>query len=443
MRLVRAGLQALERAGVEGGEVYLHDIRSTSVTYAARKVEASERRHDLGMGLRGFHRGRVGFAYTSDLGPAALRRTAERVAALAEVLPPDAANRLPEAGPRPEVRRNYDAAVETLPARRKVEIAAAVEEAARGVAADLKTRESRYADIWGRVWIAHSDGLHDTFEMSRAMCWAEVIVPDRSGEQQTGFASAFAIGPAGLDPLQVGREAAERASAKLGARQPRTAKTTVVLDPQVTAGIFSSLAEALHADNVLKGKSLFAGRVGQPVASPQVTLVDDGRMPGGYSSAPFDGEGVSSRESVLIEAGKLRGFLHSSYTARRMGVEPTGNAMRDSYTSLPRIDSSNLYLKPSGVTRRDLLASVGEGVYVSEAMGLHTIDPITGDFSLGASGCGVRGGRLGAPLDKMGIAGNALQLLGSVRGVADDLRFFPGGHGGATVLLEGITISGT
>jgi PmbA protein len=146
---------------------------------------------------------------------------------------------------------------------------------------------------------------------------------------------------------------------------------------------------------------------------------------------------------MLIEAGELRGFLHSSYTARRMQVEPTGNAMRDSYTSPPRIDSSNLYLKPSGATRRDLMGSVSEGVYVTEAMGLHTIDPITGDFSLGASGREVRGGRLGAPLDRMGIAGNVLQLLGSVLGVADDLRFFPGGHGGSTVLLEGITISGT
>lgn len=422
--------------------MYLHDIRSSSVTWAGGKVEASERRHDLGLGLRGFRRGRVGFSFTSGLEPAGVRRAAERVAALAEVLPEDPANRLPEPGPRPEVPRNYDPAVEDLPARRKIEIASAVEAAARGVAPDLKTRESRYADVWGRVAIAHSDGLEDAFEMSRTLCWIEVIVPGPEGSQQTGFGSGFAIGPGALDAAAVGREAAERARAKLGARQPPTAKTAVVLDPLVTAGVFSSLAEALHADNVIKGKSLFARWLGQSVASPRVTLVDDGRLPGGYSSAPFDGEGVSSRETVLVEGGVLRGFLHSSYTATRLGAQPTGNAMRDSYTGPPRIDASNLYLKPSGVSREDLLASVERGVYVAEAMGLHTIDPITGDFSLGAAGREVRGGRLGDPLEKMAIAGNVLDLLRAVRGVADDLRFFPGGEGGATVLLEGIAVSG-
>lgn len=440
--LLRAGLRALRRAGLEAGEVYLHDIRSSSVTWSGGKVEASELRHDLGVGLRGFQRGRVGFAFASGLGSADLRRAAERVAALAGVQRPDPANRLPVPGPRPDLPRNFDPAVVSLPARRKVEIAAAVEEAARRVSPDLKCRESRYADVWGRVAIAHSGGLEDAFEMSRTLCWIEVIVSGKHGEQQTGFASGFAIGPDGLDPRQVGREAAERARAKLGARQPATACTVVVLDPLVTAGVFSTLAEALHADNAIKGKSLFARRLGEKVASPQVTLIDDGRLPGGYSSAPFDGEGVGSRETALIEGGVLRGFLHSTYTAARLKAEPTGNGMRDSYTSPPRIDSSNLYLKPSGVSRERLLASVDQGIYAAEAMGLHTIDPITGDFSLGAAGFEVRGGRLEAPVEKMGIAGNLLELLGAVRGVADDLRFFPGGHGGATVLLEGVTVSG-
>lgn len=440
--LLRAGLQALRRAGLEGGEAYLHDMHSSSVTVAGGKVEASERRHDLGMGLRGFRKERVGFVYTSDLSGAALRRAAERAAAQADVLPRDPAHRLPVPGRRPELPRNHDPAVPELASRRKVEIATAMEAAARGVDAALKTRESRYADVWGGVSIAHSGGFEDTHEMSRTLGWIEVIVGGADGSLQTGFATDFAIGPDGLDPAAVGREAAGRARAKLGARQPASARTAVVLDPQVAAGVFHALAEALHADNVIKGKSLFAKRLGQRVGSPHVTLIDDGRLPGGYSSAPFDGEGVASRETRLIEAGVLRGFLHSTYTAARLNTEPTGNAWRDSYTTPPRIDSSNLYLKPSGVTRADLLASVGEGVYVAEAMGLHTIDPISGDFSLGASGSEIRGGRLGAPVEKLGIAGNVLQLLGAVRGVADDLRFFPGGQGGATVLLEGLTVSG-
>jgi PmbA protein len=440
--LLGAGLRALHRAGLRRGEVYLHDVRSSSLSYAGGKVESLERRHDRGAGLRGFHRERVGFAYTSDLSAAGLRRAAECIADLVQVLPPDPANRLPQAGPRPDVGRNYDAAVEKLPARRMQEIAARVEEAARRKVKGLKTRESRYADVWGRVWIAHSDGLEESFRMSRVMCWAEVLVPGPRDTLQTGFASAFAVGPNDLDSEAVGREAATRAQAKIGARQPRTAHKAVLLDPQVSASLISALAPALHADEVLKNKSFFAGRVGEAVASQRVTLVDNGILPQGYGSAPFDGEGTSQRETTLIEEGVLRGYLHSTYTAARMNAEPTGNAMRDSYTTSPSIDTSNIYLKPSGISRRDMLASVSDGISISEVMGLHTLDAVTGDFSLGASGLEVKGGQLGAPLEKMVVAGNALQLLRAVRGVADDLRFFPGGHGGATVLLDGLTVSG-
>jgi PmbA protein len=422
--------------------VYLHDIRSSSVSVAGGKVEASERRHDLGVALRAFRRGRVGFASTSGMEVVEVRRAAERAVGLARLLPADPAHALPRGGARPEVAGNRDPRLERQPASRKAAIACEVEAAARRAARGLRTRESRYADLWGTVWIANSAGLEDSYSMSRAMCWIEIMVPGEGGALQTGFASGFAVGAEGLDLAAVGREAAARALAKLGARQPATARTAVLLDPLVSAGLFSTIVAALHADNVLKGKSLFAARAGQKVASPQVTLIDDGRLPGGYSTAPFDGEGVSTRETVLIEGGVLRSFLHSTYTARRMGAEATGNAVRDSYTDPADIDATNLYLRPSGPSRADLLGSVQTGVYVSELMGLHTIDPISGDFSLGAVGAEVRGGAVGAPLEKMAIAGNVLDLLGAVRGVADDLRFFPGGQGGSTVLLEGITVSG-
>ena len=441
-RFLGSGLRALSRAGLAQGEVYFHDVRSSSLSYAGGKIEALERRHDLGVGLRGFHRGRTGFAYTSDLSPSGFRRAAERVAALVQILPPDPANRLPEPGSRPEVEGNYDAAIGKLSARRMKEIAAGVEDAARHRVRGLKTRESRYADVWGHIWIAHSNGLEESFSMSRAMCWAEVIVPGPRDTLQTGFASAFAIGPDGLDPAAVGREAAERAKAKLGARQPATVRAPVLLDPHVSASLISAVVPALHADEVVKEKSFFAGRVGDLVASPQVTLIDNGILPKGFGSAPFDGEGVSQRETTLIEGGRLCGYLHSTYTAARMKTEPTGNAMRESYTGPPSIDTSNIYLAPSGVSRRDMLASVDSGIYIADVMGLHTMDTITGDFSLGASGFEVKKGKIGAPLEKMAIAGNAIDLLQAVQGVADDLRFFPGGQGGATVLLEGLTVSG-
>ena len=218
-------------------------------------------------------------------------------------------------------------------------------------------------------------------------------------------------------------------------------RMAVLLSPEVTASLFGELAALFSADAVLKGRSLLAGKAGDRIASSNVTLIDDGRHPEGYASAPVDGEGVASRETVLIDRGVLRGFLQSAYTAARMGTSLTGNALRGDYCSRPHISRTNLYLRPTGVSAEQLLRGVSDGVWVMEVMGLHTINPVTGDFSLGASGLRIESGRLTAPVDRMAIAGNILELLGSVEAVADDLEFLVIGPG-ATVLLRNLAVSG-
>ncbi len=441
---IDTALAILSETRGRSGEIFLDDYAVFSVTVAAGAVESLETKEVRGAGLRLFEAGRTAFTYTSDLTPNGLREAVETARTLLPFSDPDDANRLPEAdavtAPEPEV---FDPSLARVDSQDKVAAARRVEEAARAADARVtKVRLSRYTDVVGRCEIAGTAGLRRVCPFSRVYAFIELNA-EQGGEQQSGYYADFSVRFSGLDAAHVGREAARRAAQKLGAVRAPSRRTSLVLEPSVAASLMESLAPAFHADNVLKGKSLLAGRVGATVASAKVTLLDDGRLPGADHSAAYDGEGVATRMTMLLEGGVLKGFLHSHYSSVRMGAAPTGNAFRADYKAPPRIAPSNLYLQPTGIGRDALLAEAGEGLYITEVMGLHTIDPVSGDFSLGACGLAFREGRLSEPVDRIGIAGNVLDLLGSVAGVATDLRMLPGGGAGSSTLLAGVSVSGT
>ena len=201
------------------------------------------------------------------------------------------------------------------------------------------------------------------------------------------------------------------------------------------------LSSALTAEAVQKGRSLFAGKVGQKVAAAEVSITDDGAKPDGILSMPFDGEGVPTQRTVLVEKGVLKGFLHNSYTAAKDGVSSTGNAVRGSYQSPPQLGSTNFYLAPGKWKPDAIIKDTGEGFYLTEVMGMHTANPISGDFSLGAAGIWIHNGELTTPVRGMVIAGNILELLERVDAVGSDLRFF-GSRGAPTIRVASLTVSG-
>lgn len=439
-QILDAALGALRHSGA-AGEIYLERSATTIITVHEGKVESLVQRGARGAGLRVFEAGRTAFQFTADLTPEGLTRAIETARAIAPHTKQDEANALASIASSVPALVNHDPAVGETPVVAKMEIARAVELAARAESPRIeRTRESSYQDFQSRIWIANTEGGRTSHEASR--CYAGIdLAATEAGSSQTGTCVGWALGPRGLDPASVGREAARRGLRKLGATQPRTARTTVVLDPEAAAGLFGALGGLFSAEAVLKNRSLFANRLGETVASPAVTLVDDGGIPGGFSSAPVDGEGTPTSETILVGKGILHAYLQSAFTARKMGVAPTGNGVRGGYANAPEPSPTNLYLRPTGVTREALLGSVTSGIYVTEWMGLHTVNTTTGDFSLGASGVTIEGGRLGGGVDRMAISGNVVDLLKSVEAVATDLTFLVQG-GGATVLLRDISISG-
>jgi len=412
---------------VRGGEV-------ESLTFADSR----------GLGVRVIAGNRVGYAYAADPEEdevAELVRSARESAGFAE---PDQGNTLPslaDVEDLPEIFREAQSAVETS---RKVSLALELERAAISVHPEVgKVESAVYGDSISRVAIASTKG--GPLAYARTDSWAAVsALAERDGETQTGFGLTLARETGELDWEEAARDAAVRASRLLGGTKPRSERMAVILDPVAAASFLGVLGGALSAESVLKGRSLFAGRVGEEVAAGMVTLVDDGRLLDGPAVAPFDDEGVPTDRTELIEDGFLRGFLHNTYTAARAGERSTGNAGRGGYRTVPGVSASNLYLEPGEGAPEDLLRQGGRCVYVQDVTGLHSgANPISGEFSVGAAGLWVEGGAFSGALREMTIASTILDVLRSVVALGNDLRFpLGGGLGAPSVLIGEMTVGG-
>jgi PmbA protein len=269
------------------------------------------------------------------------------------------------------------------------------------------------------------------------------VTATEGDSSQVGYHLEFGLGAGSLDPVEIGRLGAAKALAKLGGEPAATGRVPVVLDREVVAGLLEALAPAFSARRVLKGTSVLAGRLGERIASPTVRLVDDPKLPGGFGSAPVDGEGLATRRVTLIEEGRLRGYLHDTFSHLKMNAGEPGNSIRHSYDSPPQIGTMNLVLLPGTETPEALTERARGGLWVKEVMGLHTVDPITGDFSLGGSGHRIENGRAGAPVERMALSGNLLELLRGIEAVGSDLKLFTGGGGAPSVLLGELSIAGS
>jgi PmbA protein len=261
-------------------------------------------------------------------------------------------------------------------------------------------------------------------------------------ETQTGYGFSVARTIEDLDVAAAARDAAERSTRLLGARQPASRRLPVVFDPLVTRSLLALLGAALSGEAILKGRSMFLGREGEQVAAPNVTLVDDPTLPDAVGAATHDGEGIPTRRVELVVGGRLGGFLQNVYTARRNGTATTGSALRG-FKSTPSVGARALHLLPGAKGPEEILASVPEALYVQSVSGLHSgTDPVSGDFSVGAEGLIVRDGAFAEPVREVTIASTLLRMLLDVAEVGSDLTWLPGGSAGLTLLLSDMTMSG-
>jgi PmbA protein len=438
--LARRAADAASTAGATEAEAWVEGGRSREVRVHAGEVESLTEASGRGVGVRAWIGARTGYAYGTDLSEAGLAGLAEAAVGAARVADEDESSAAPEpSGDPAEIPGLRNDGVATTQTSEVIDLAKRIE----GAALDRDPRvtgveEVVYVDEDSTAAIATSRGVSGAFEASVAYSFLQAMATEDS-EVQTGLGFGVARSPRDLDADEIGAEAGDESSSMLGATKPASRTCPVVLSDRVAASFAGFIGGALCADEVQRGRSPFADRLGDELASRALRLADDGTDPGGLASAPFDGEGTPRGRTPLLRDGKLLAYLHDSYTARREGATSTGNAARASYRSPPSVSTSNLMIEPGELPLDALVERVGDGVYVTEVAGLHSgVNPVTGRYSVGATGKAIRGGALAEPLREFTIAGDLLSTLAAVQAVGSEVRWVPfGGSVHSTPILVG------
>ncbi len=435
-------LDTARRAGAEQAEVFLKIATNLSVEAKHQTIETLEKSATQGYCLRVVRDGRLGFSYATD--PAAWQRVVELAVEASRHAEPDQYNGLPSASGYSDIDV-FDAAVASLPETDAIHAALTIEKAARDADSRItKIRKAAASFTTTETRILSSLGIDVTYRSTA--CSAQVMaVAEQQQESQMGWDYQGSRFLRDIDFTAVGRKAADRALALLGAEKTTPVKGSIVLEHSVAADFLAILSSALSSESVQKKKSMFAGRIGEQVMASRLNIVDSGLLPGKLGSRPFDDEGVATTAKTLIEYGYLKGYLYNTYTARKDGVVSTGNAVRGGFKGMPTVGPSNLFLDASSDSFRidaaSLIGHVDKGMLVNEAMGMHTANPISGEYSIGVSGHWIEGGKVVRPAKEAVISGNILDLFRNVVLVGDDLIFY-GNIGSPSLLIEDIDISG-
>jgi PmbA protein len=432
-------------AGAADAEAYASEAGNREVRVHGGEVESLTAATQRGLGLRAWISGRVGYGFGTDLSPGGQAAVAARAVEAARVADEDEFAAAPGgAGAAAQMPGLTDPSHAAWSAAEIADLALAVERSALADPGVAAVEQAVYSDSAERVAIASSSAAGGEYETTSCYAYLQVLANGEDGHE-TGLGFGLARGPAGLDADSIGGEGAERATEMIGSTKPPSRSCPVVLDPTVAASFVGLIGKAAGADAVQRGRSPLGRLLGEEVAAEAFVLHDDGLDPAGFAAAPIDAEGTPRRRTALIEGGRLQTFLFDSYTARRGGAASTGNAGRSGYRAPPGVAASNLVVRPGPRSVAELLRDAGEGVYVNDVAGLHSgVNPVTGVFSVGASGRAIRGGEKAEPLREFTIASDLVSMLRAVRAAGSAPRWVPfGGSVSAPPLLIGeMTVSG-
>lgn len=445
IEVARQAVELAKRAGAEQCDAYMRVYDESEVTIRLGETEKLVEAGSRSLGLRVITGGRTAVCSTADLSEESLERLARETVELARISARDEYAGLPSPDDFARASTNglqlYDERLGSLTTEEKIRMAKACEAAAFAV--DSRITNSEGATVTtrsGEVALANSLGFAASYPATAVALMVEVMADDADGKKRNDywFSSERSLHRL-LEPEEVGRIAAKRALAQLGAVKVPTKQVPVVFEPMMAVRLLGDFAACANGGALYRGATFLAGRLGTPVGSPLVTITDDPLEPGRGGSRPFDGEGVASRRTALVEAGVFRSFLFDSYTARRAKARTTGSAARG-VESLPAPAPSNLIFQPGGTPASEVVATVEDGFFVTAVMG-QGFNPSTGDFSRGAAGFWIRNGRLAHPVTEVNISGRLGEMLAAVDAVGDDLSWF-GGMAAPTVRVSRMTVSG-
>ena len=424
-------------------EAYVSRGTDTDIRVYEGSVEHFVSAQSEGISIRVIRDGRTGSAYAGTLDPSAVAEvladarqnvqfgTPDEFAGLAS---PDGVDVVPQA--------LWNDSLAAFATEQKIELAKELERLTLAADGRVRVDEANYSDASGESAVATTTGIRRSGRENG--CYVSVSTLADDGDiTQTGFGFSVGRHPGEFDLSKAAREAADRATRLLGAVKPASKRVTVVLDPYVTSSFLGIISSTLSGDAVAKGRSLFKDRLGDSVASPLVNLIDDPTNPLAYTATELDGEGLAARRNVLIRDGVLQQFVHNSYSARRAGTVSTANALRSGAGGAPGVGCLAIQLQPGSRSQAELVADVDDGVLIQMVQGLHSgVNPVSGDFSAGASGLQITNGTLGAPLREFTIASTLQRMLLDIVEVGGDIDWLPSRASGMSLVIRDVTVSG-
>lgn len=437
----------LDRAGAKGasaGDVVLVEGGSFDLSVRLEKLEQLSSAREKRLGLRLFFGKRSAVCSTADFSKESLDGLVDETCRLARATAEDPFSGLPgekpTALPDLEPLGLFDPAVGALSPDEKIEMALSAERAAlREDPRIVNSEGGNLSQSDRRVVYANTEGFSGGYAVSSISLSVSPLARENGAMQRDYWYSARRRLSELESPESIGRTAARRTVRRLGARKVGTCRGSVIFDPETAAEMLGTFCGAVSGYAIYKGASYLADRLGTQVASDRVTIIDDGLRPGGLASRPFDGEGLPTRRTVVVNRGRLESYLLDSYSGRKLGLASTGNASR-SIGDGPGVSPTNLWLEPGESTPEEMIRSVRRGLYVIEMIGFG-VNMVTGDFSRGATGIWIENGELTHPVQEVTIAGNLNEIFSNIQAIGNDLSF-RSSISAPSVLVSEMTIAG-
>jgi PmbA protein len=429
-------------AGATDADALVAEGTEFSVTVRKGEVETLTEAGSKALGIRVFVGRRTATSHTSDFSWPTLDRLVEETVGMARATGEDAAAGLPDETPPPDDvdLGLFDPSALELPTDQRIDRARRAEAVALATPGIVNSQGGSWSSGEGRVVLANTRGFIGGYRTS-SVSLSVVPQASRDGHMERDYWYTAGRGLCDLEaPEDVGRKAAERTLRRLGARQVPTAEVPVVFDPDTAAELLGTIYSAMSGYAVFRNATFLKDRLGEEVASPLLTIVDEGRRPRGLGSRPFDGEGLPTRRNVPLERGVLRYWLCDSYAARKIGAKPTGSARRG-VGGGPSVGAGNLYIEPGTSTPDEIVGGVARGLLVTDLIGFG-VNVVTGDYSQGAVGHWIENGRLVHPVHEVTIAGNLRDMLRDVDAVGSDL-VFRSSSAAPTLRIRRMTLSGS
>ena len=440
------------KAGATDAEAVVYEGDEFSALVRLGQVETLKESGSRAVGLRVFIGQHTASTSSSDFSAESIERLVDGAITLAKITNEDPFAGLPETEAFGKIdgdQHLYFGDVHDQPPAERIEIARRCEAAA--MAYDTRIQNSGGGDFdtaTSHKILVNSRGF--VGEYRRSYCGfsaAPIAVDEKGGMQRNYWYSSSRTTRLLESPEEVGHEAARRALRRLGARQVKTQRAPVVFSPEIARGIIGNIFSAAEGDAIYRNASFFAGKLGEQVAGENITVVDDGTMVferdgvrvGGFGTSPFDGEGLPTRRTVLVERGVLKNYVMNTYTARKLGMQSTGNASRG-LAGNPGTGAGNFFLEPGTLTHEEIIGDVKSGLYVTEVMGFG-VNLVTGDYSQGASGMWIENGEIAYPVEEITIAGNLKDMYKNIVAIGNDL-VFRGASAAPTLRVEGMMIAG-